>query len=71
MPIRPSTTVYTCPSCRWSQTVTPRSDALLPGEFFARCPKCGHGDLETRNASVLGAAASLLERMAGNVLGKR
>ena len=71
MPVRPAPITYTCPSCHWSKTVTPRSDALMPGEFFTSCPKCGHGYLETRNASVLGAAASLLERMAGNVLGKR
>ena len=71
MPIRPATTSYTCPSCHWSKTVTPRSDTLLPGEFFVRCPKCGHGDLETRNASVLGAAGGLLERLARSVQGKK
>ena len=69
--IAPPPITYTCPSCHWSKTVTPRSDALLPGEFFVRCPKCGHGDLETRNASVLAAAGGLLERLARSVQGKK
>jgi hypothetical protein len=43
----------------------------MPGEFFVRCPKCGHGDLEARNASVLGAVGGLLERLTPSVQGKK
>lgn len=41
MPIRPFPVTYHCPRCGWSKTVHPRSDALIPGEFFDVCPDCG------------------------------
>lgn len=53
MPIRPTPTHYHCPACGWSKTVTPRSDALGPGDFYDACPKCGHSDLESRPAGAL------------------
>lgn len=56
MPLKPSPVVYSCPACRWSHTVAPRSDALLPGEFFESCPRCSYAPLDTRVASVIEAA---------------
>lgn len=61
MPIRPSPTTYTCPACHWSKTVTPRSDALMPGEVFDVCPTCGHSPLRVRQA---GKAESVLGQLA-------
>lgn len=51
MPIRPLPSVYTCPKCGWTKSVAPRSDALMPGEYFSKCPACGCGTLTHRNAS--------------------
>lgn len=64
MPIRPPTTLYTCPSCHWSKTVAPRSDALMPGEFFTVCPKCSHSPLQQRPAgAVEGALGQLADKV--------
>jgi len=64
MPIRPPPVTYACPSCNWSKTVTPRSDALMPGEVFFVCPKCGHSPLEQRPAgAVEGALVQLADRV--------
>ena len=64
MPIRPSPSTYTCPSCRWSKTVAPRSDALMPGEFFSACPKCGRSPLQHRPAgAVEGALGQLADKV--------
>lgn len=65
MPMRPQLTTYTCPACRWSRTVAPRSDALLPGEYFAHCPACGYESLEHRSGtpSPHGLLSAVLSRM--------
>lgn len=64
MAIVPSAFTYTCPSCDWSKTVTPRSDALMPGELFSACPKCGHSPLPQRPAGALeGALAQLAQQV--------
>jgi hypothetical protein len=52
MPIRPAPTTYICPSCDWSKTVVPRSDALGYGDFFRSCPACGHAPLESKKPNV-------------------
>ena len=52
MPIRPQPTTYSCPACHWSKTVTPRSDTLMPGEFFSVCPRCRHAPLDRKTASL-------------------
>ena len=51
MPIRPRPIIYQYTACRWSKTVAPRSDALMPGEYFKTCPACGHAPLTTQTAS--------------------
>ena len=51
MPVRPSPMTYRCPSCGWSKTTAPKSDALLPGEFFTKCPSID--DLDGMCAVVL------------------
>ncbi|MCX7258605.1 MAG: hypothetical protein NTZ64_18315 [Polaromonas sp.] len=67
MPIRPQPVTYTCPACGWSKTVAPRSDALMPGEFFSACPRCHHAPLDTKRASAaqatLGGLADALKRL--------
>jgi len=68
MPIHPSPTTYTCPACGWSKTVTPQSDALMPGDVFEICPKCGHAPLDCREASALQGALTDLVRNIKKVL---
>ena len=66
MPIRPQPITYTCRSCRWSKTVAPRSDALMPSEFFSACPVCQHTSLDRKAATmgeaVLGSLNEALKR---------
>lgn len=57
MPFPPPPTTYSCPKCGWKKTVAPKSDALLPGDFYNACPSCGNTDLECKMAS--GIRASL------------
>ncbi|RWU24024.1 hypothetical protein DM813_09415 [Pseudomonas alkylphenolica] len=40
MPIRPRPFRLECEACGWRKTIAPRSDALMPGEWYERCPKC-------------------------------
>jgi hypothetical protein len=42
------------------KTVAPRSDALMPGEHFSRCPSCGNTTLVTRPAAALSSTLSTL-----------
>ena len=67
MPIRPQPVTYTCPACHWSKTVAPRSDALMPSEFFSACPSCRHAPLDRKTASfaqaTLGDLADVLKRL--------
>nr|WP_225923548.1 MULTISPECIES: DNA repair protein RadA [Pseudomonas] len=52
MPIKPRPFTFVCDECGWKKTVAPRSDALRPGDWFARCPKCGSEALSHRSADV-------------------
>ncbi len=67
MPIQPPTTTYSCSACGWSKTVAPRSDVLMPGEFFSACPRCHHALLNRKAASLaqarLGSLADALKRL--------
>ena len=67
MPIPPSPTTYSCPACHWSKTVAPRSDALMPAEFFGACPRCRHAPLDRKTASLaqatLGGLADAFKRL--------
>lgn len=67
MPIPPSPTTYSCPACHWSKTVAPRSDALMPGEFFSACPRCRHAPLDRKTATIgettLGSLADVFRRL--------
>lgn len=49
MPIRPPPFTLTCPSCGWSKTFAPQSDALMPSDLDGLgdvCPKCKHSPLK-------------------------
>lgn len=64
MPIRPTPMHYRCRACGWNKTVSPRNDALVPGQdYLEACPKCGHSPLD---AEASGHSPSV----AGQVLGK-
>jgi rubredoxin len=67
MPIRPHPTTYTCPQCKWSKTVAPRSDALGYGDVFRVCPVCGHAPLQNQKAGAAqagwGAVADAIRRL--------
>lgn len=52
MPIRPEPIAFSCPACGWSKTVAPRSDALKPGEYFDKCPVCGHEELSMQSKTI-------------------
>ena len=41
MPIKPRPFTFICEDCNWKKTIAPRSYALMPGDWFATCPKCG------------------------------
>ncbi|WP_341325719.1 hypothetical protein [Methylotuvimicrobium sp. KM2] len=58
MPIKPKPFVYVCPSCGWRKSVFPRSDVLLPGEYYDCCPKCGASNLIKEKLSGLNEWAS-------------
>lgn len=68
MPIRPSPTTYTCPACGWSKTVTPRSDALMPGDHYIACPACGHAPLKSRQAAAAQSALAQLSQQVKRML---
>jgi len=44
--IKPPPKTFKCLSCNWSKTVSPKSDALSPLDYFDECPKCGENKLE-------------------------
>lgn len=62
MPISPGPLMYTCPSCGWSKTVAPKSDALMPGDHYAACPKCQHSPLNNGPANAAQAALGQLSQ---------
>ena len=62
MPIRPEPRTYYCPSCGWQKTTAPRSDALMPGDFYSECPRCGNKDLKVREAGLLTRLVSAMTR---------
>lgn len=62
MPIPPQPHTTICPHCGWQRTSIPASDALqLNVDWFCRCPKCQHTELETRQAN---RAEIMRERLA-------
>jgi predicted RNA-binding Zn-ribbon protein involved in translation (DUF1610 family) len=63
MPIRPEPRTYYCPKCGWQKTTAPRSDALMPGDFYAECPKCGNPDIKIREAGFLTKLVSAINRI--------
>ncbi len=65
MPISPPPIIYTCPSCHWSKTVAPKSDALMLGDFFDACPKCGNTALEARQVSAIDSLAQKIKGLLG------
>ncbi len=61
MPIRPEPRRYFCPSCGWEKTVQPKSDALMPGDLYSACPKCGKPVGSTRAGLLASTAAQMKE----------
>jgi peptide subunit release factor 1 (eRF1) len=53
MAFKPQPTTYNCPKCGWSKTVSPKSDALMPGDIIQECPKCGNDQLEAKRAGLV------------------
>lgn len=43
MAFRPRPMMFTCTACSWKKRTHPQSDALMPGDYFDKCPKCGAG----------------------------
>lgn len=58
----PEPYTYRCRVCHWQKTLAPKSDALMPGEYFTRCPKCSSEDLEKVQASGVERALAKLKR---------
>lgn len=58
MPIKPRPFTFVCEDCNWKKTIAPRSDALMPGDWFATCPRCGSTALKMRAAGWFEAAAA-------------
>ncbi len=59
MPLPPPPMTFKCNHCAWSKTTAPTSDALGPGDWYQKCPKCGNPDLQLSRA---GAIAALLAK---------
>jgi len=53
MPIKPRPFTFECEGCGWTKTVALQSDALMPGEWFDQCPRCGSKALKMRTAGWL------------------
>lgn len=65
MPSPPMT--YRCSLCHWSKTISPRSDALLPGEVPVEvCPNCSHSPIDATKAN---AASAWLSRAISKIAG--
>lgn len=69
MPIRPPPCTFTCPSCGWSKTVAPQSDALMPGDFVDVCPKCKHSPLQISAGQGVRGALGRWSQLIKQVLG--
>ena len=71
MSIRPLPSIYTCSKCGWTKKVAPRSDALMPGEYFSECPTCGCGTLTHRHVSsnhtLVDQLTAMLDRFSSKV----
>ncbi len=65
MPIKPKPFVYSCPACGWRKIVAPRSDALMPGEYYDCCPTCDHTPLKREE---LGVLAEIGNRLFGKLI---
>jgi len=63
MPVKPHPFTVRCPVCSWKKTVAPKSDALMPGEWFERCPKCRNENLEKSSASIFEELLSHLKNI--------
>jgi ribosomal protein L37E len=66
MPIRPEPRTYTCTACGWSATTAPRSDALMPGDNFSQCPRCGNTALNVQKANLLDVIGGHVKKLLGN-----
>mgnify|MGYP006160236181 FL=1 len=53
---------YSCSVCGWKKTVSPTSDALLPGEFYHCCPNCENPNLQTQKLDALSSLVYELRR---------
>ena len=64
--IKPSSMTYHCPQCNWSQTVSPKSDVLMPSNYFDACPKCGNETIERHRATTWEATKTKIAQLFGN-----
>lgn len=67
MAIQATALSYSCSACGWKKTVSPTSDALLPGEFYHCCPNCENPNLQTQK---LDALSSLGHSLWSKILGR-
>ena len=70
MPIRPPPLHCSCPSCRWSRTLQPLSDALHGGELPTECPACGHEPLRVERAGSVQALAARCQQEIARLFGR-
>lgn len=68
MPVRPPPLRCSCPSCRWSRTLRPRSDALHSSELPTQCPACGHAPLEMAAAGAVQSFAARCQQEIAKLL---
>ncbi|WP_425507516.1 cysteine-rich KTR domain-containing protein [Undibacterium seohonense] len=50
MAITPLPTNYSCPTCGWKKTFSPRSDALIES-YPTYCPVCNEKNIRIQNGS--------------------
>ncbi len=45
MSIKPNPYICKCSQCNWEIGIAPKSDALMPWDYFDCCPECGNKEL--------------------------
>lgn len=63
MPVRPSPMIFSCTRCPWKTRTHPKSDALMTGDYFDKCPKCG-ADVSNQH-DVAASVISKIKRIIG------
>ena len=65
MVMRPAPRTFTCSACGWFKNTAPRSDALMPGDYYRECPVCEHTPLDVKRTNPIQSAVDELAKRLG------